>query len=41
MPNDKGPWCPTRGYLGDSGGQPAPEPASAPEDAGAAEAPAQ
>ncbi|MFP6632676.1 MAG: hypothetical protein VCD16_08570, partial [Planctomycetota bacterium] len=37
MPNDKGPWCPTRGYLGDSGGQPA----SAPEDAGAAEAPAQ
>ena len=37
MPNDRGPWCPTRGYLGDSGGQPAP----APEDAGAAEAPAQ
>ncbi len=37
MPNDRGPWCPTRGYLGDSGGKPA----AAPEDAGAAEAPAQ
>ncbi|MDE0740217.1 MAG: hypothetical protein OSB83_13520, partial [Planctomycetota bacterium] len=37
MPNDRGPWCPTRGYLGDSGAQPA----SAPADAGAAGAPAQ
>ena len=37
MPNDRGPWCPTRGYLDDSGAQPA----SAPADAGAAEAPAQ
>ncbi|MEC8895133.1 MAG: hypothetical protein VX675_02325, partial [Planctomycetota bacterium] len=36
MPNDRGPWCPTRGYLDDSGGKPAP----APEETGAAEAPA-
>ena len=34
MPNDRGPWCPTRGYLDDSGGKPAP----APEEAAAAEA---
>ena len=37
MPNDRGPWCPTRGYLDDSGAQPA----STPVDAGAADPPAQ
>ncbi|MCH2586032.1 MAG: hypothetical protein MK138_14820, partial [Planctomycetes bacterium] len=36
MPNDRGPWCPTRGYLDDSGGKPA----AAPEETEAAEAPA-